>query len=166
MKIGPEQPVDATAIHALVAGCFNTTAEATVIDRLRTAGRLTISLVAEVDGQIVGHVGFSPLTIDDRPTDGLGLAPLAVAAGHRRRGIGAALVNAGLDVCRQRNAGFAVVLGDPAYYGRFGFIPASQKALRGEFGGGDAFRVIEFREGALPTDGDLVRYAPEFAVVA
>lgn len=164
--IRPEHPGDATAIHDLVASCFDTPAEATLIEQLRSAGRLIISLVEEQGGQLVGHVGFSPVTIDNRVTDGLGLAPLAVAATHRRRGIGAALVRAGLAACRNRDAGFVVVLGDPAYYGRFGFATASQRRLQDTFGGGDAFGVIELRADALPPTGGVIRYAPEFAVVS
>ena len=161
--IRPEQPGDVAAIRAVVTACFKTPAEATLVDRLRAAGRLTVSLVAEVDGEVVGHVGFSPVRVDGRETEGVGLAPLAVAAGHRRVGIGAALVNAGLDACRARGDGFVVVLGDPKYYDRFGFVPASRHQLAGEFGGGDTFAVIELRAGTLPVGG-MITYAPEFAI--
>ena len=163
MTIRAEKPDDVAAIRSLVTACFKTPAEATLIDRLRAAGRLTVSRVAVADGEVVGHVGFSPVQVDGRETDGVGLAPLAVAAGHRRVGIGAALVNAGLDACRARGDGFVVVLGDPKYYGRFGFVPASRHQLAGEFGGVDAFAVIELRAGALPAGG-MITYALEFAI--
>jgi putative acetyltransferase len=95
---------------------------------------------------------------------GLGLAPLAVLPTVAGRGIGAALVRAGLAACAQRAAGLIVVLGDPAYYARFGFTPASTFALRDEYGGGDAFQAIELTPGAAPAGGGLVRYGKEFAM--
>ena len=158
--IRPETPGDTAAIHALVAACFPTEAEARLIDALRAAGRLTLSLVAVEDGQIAGHVGFSPMTGLD---GGLGLAPLAVRADQRRRGIGAALVREGLAACARIGARFVVVLGDPAYYSRFGFAPAGRWGLSGEYGGGDAFQALELVPGAIGPG--LVRYAPEFAAL-
>ena len=159
-EIRPETPADFPAIHALVAACFPTPAEARLIDALRAAGRLSLSLVAVEDGQVVGHIGFSPMTGLD---GGLGLAPLAVHAGHRRRGIGAQLTRAGLAACAELGARIVVVLGDPAYYGRFGFAPASRWGLIGEYGGGDAFQALELDPGALRAG--LIQYAPEFAVL-
>ncbi len=132
------------------------------MDLLREAGRLSASLVAEVDGRVVGHVAFSPVTVEARSV-GAGLAPLAILPTHRRRGVGAALVAAGLDACRSAGFGWAVVLGEPDYYGRFGFRPASASGLSDEYGGGDAFQVVELTPGSLPAGAGLVSYAPEFA---
>lgn len=78
-------------------------------------------------------------------------------------GVGAALVRAGLDSCATAGFGWIVVLGDPAYYARFGFRPAAEAGLRDEYGGGPAFQVLELRAGALPAGAGLARYAPEFA---
>ena len=159
-EIRPETPADFPAIHALVAACFPSDSEARLIDALRAAGRLSLSLVAEDAGGLLGHVGFSPMT---GLGGGLGLAPLAVHAGHRRRGVGAALARAGLAACARLGARFVVVLGDPAYYGRFGFAPAHRWGLRGEYGGGDAFQALELVPGAIRAG--LIRYAPEFAAL-
>lgn len=160
-----EHPNDRQAIHRLHAACFPTEAEARLVDLLRDAGRLIVSLVAEVDGSVVGHVAFSPVT-DENGAVGAGLAPLAVIESHRRQGVAAELVCAGLDACRDAGFRWAVVLGEPEYYGRFGFRAASQFGLSDEYGGGSAFQAIELVPGGIPVGGGLVRYAPEFASVA
>ena len=158
-----EQPDDVAAIHALHAEAFPSDAEARLVDALRAAGRLTLSLVAERDGAVVGHVGFSPVTLPGA-RDGLGLAPVAVREAARRRGVADALIRAGLARADALGHGFVVVLGDPSYYARFGFTRAADRALRDAYGGGDAFQVLELRAGALPPAGGLVEYAPEFEV--
>jgi putative acetyltransferase len=93
---------------------------------------------------------------------GAGLAPLAVIESHRRQGIAAELVRAGLEACREAGFGWCVVLGEPAYYGRFGFRAAPEFGLSDEYGGGESFQVIELIPNALPVNAGLVRYAPEF----
>lgn len=161
----PERPADILGIHAVHARAFPTGAEAALVDALRASGRLGPSLVvcdagADALGHVVGHIAFSPVSA---PTHGgTGLAPLAVVPEARRHGVGAALVRAGLEACRLAGYRFVVVLGDPAYYARFGFEPASKWGLSDEYGGGDAFQAIELVAGAIPEGGGLVRYAPEF----
>jgi putative acetyltransferase len=160
--IRAERRGDVAAIHAVHAASFPTEDEARLVDLLRGAGRLTISLVAEVEGSLVGHVAWSPVTAASGAT-GIGLAPVAVLASHRRQGIAARLIEAGLAECRARGFGWAVVLGAPAYYQRFGFRAASACGLSDEYGGGPAFQVLELAPGQLPSGAGLVRYAPEFA---
>ena len=115
-----EEPADIPAIFAVNCECFPTDAEAQLVDALRAAGRLSVSLVAVVDNEVIGHVAFSPVMTEDRSI-GLGLGPLAVVKAHRNKGIGAHLVRTGLLACKTSDCGWAVVLGDPAYYARFGF---------------------------------------------
>ena len=158
MTIRPETPDDRDAIHAVHALSFPSTIEARLVDALRDAGRLVVSLVAELQGEVVGHVAFSPVNLTNTD-DGVGLGPVAVRPTARRRGIAEALIRAG---CTESNAGFVVVLGEPAYYRRFGFSPASRFNLSDEYGGGDAFQVLELRRGAIPSGGGVVRYASEF----
>lgn len=165
LTIRHERPGDEPGTHAVHVACFPGPAEAELVDALRAAGRLTISLVAEVDGQIVGHVAFSPVTASGA-TNGIGLAPVAVLASHRKQGIAADLIRAGLDACRAAGFTWAVVLGNPAYYGRFGFQSAAGFGLSDEYGGGPAFQVMELRPGGVPVGTGLVRYAPEFAAFA
>ena len=164
MTLRAEDPADRDAIHAVHASAFPTDAEARLVDRLRSAGRCAISLVAEIDGRIVGHVLFTPVAVGGA-VGGLGLAPVGVLPEHQRRGIGAALVRAGLDTCRRRDCPFVVVLGEPAYYRRFGFQRAADHGLDNEYGAGEAFMVIELRSGGIPAGGGLVKYAGEFAAL-
>lgn len=164
MNVRSELPSDRVDIHALHVASFPTEAEAVLVDRLRASGSLVVSLVAVGEKQILGHAAFSPVRTEST-ADGVGLGPVAVLPEYRWRGIGAVLIRRGLEHCEQRGLGFVVVLGDPQYYQRFGFQPASRFGLRDEFGGGDAFQVLELRPGGLPPEGGLVRYAPEFAGV-
>lgn len=162
--VRPERAVDVAAIHAVNARAFPTADEARLVDALRNGGHLVISLVAESEAThaIVGHVAFSPVTIDDVP-GGLGLAPIAVDPSHQRRGVGERLVRAGLVRARELGAGYVVILGDPAYGARFGFRRASERGLSNEYGVDEPFQVLELRDGALPERGGLVRYGAEFA---
>ncbi|GFE74188.1 GCN5 family N-acetyltransferase [Novosphingobium sp. TCA1] len=96
--------------------------EGAIVDALRDSGALTISLVAESDDAIVGHVAFSPITIDGAEIGWFGLGPVAVAPDLQRGGIGARLIEAGLARLREMGAQGCVVLGDPTYYARFGFV--------------------------------------------
>jgi len=144
---------------------FPTTAEARLVDALRAGGHLSISLVAQEDEMIVGHVAMSPVTVAGARA-GLGLGPVAVVPERQQRGIGHRLISQGLAVARGLGMGLVVVLGKPAYYGRFGFKPAAEFGLTDEYGGGQAFQVLELRPGAVPRGAGLVQYAAEFALVA
>jgi putative acetyltransferase len=126
MQIRHERPKDATTIRALTKAAFegmpfSDGTEAEVIHRLRAAGALTLSLVATDGGDILGHVAFSPVTINGEAGDWYGLGPVSVWPDRQRTGIGQALVREGLQQLRSMGAGGCVLLGDPAYYRRFGF---------------------------------------------
>lgn len=126
MQIRLERPDDAPTIHALTDAAFKGRpysggAEAKIIDALRAAGALTLSLVATEDGAIVGHVAFSPVTINGEAGDWYGLGPVSVWPDRQRTGIGQAVIGEGLQRLRAMGAGGCVLLGDPAYYARFGF---------------------------------------------
>ena len=162
VNIRPEQPRDVSAIYGVNAACFPGDDEARLVDLLCAAGNLSVSLVADDGGLIVGHVAFSPVNTA-AGVIGAGLGPLAVLDSHRRQGTAAELVRAGLEACREMGFGWCVVLGEPSYYGRFGFRPAPEFGLSDEYGGGEAFQVIELIPNALPVNAGLVRYAPEFA---
>jgi len=164
MIVRPEGPDDRTAIHSLHAAAFASAGEARLVDALRSAEKLAVSLVAHTDGRVVGHVALSPVQCDGK-TIGLGLAPVAVLPEYRRRGIARLLIESALGVCRERNVGLVVVLGEPAYYARFGFKPAEAFGLADEYGGGDAFQGLELLPGTIPAGGGLVRYASEFAIL-
>ena len=122
MVIRTETPSDHDAVHRVHASAFTTPAEATLVDALRTGASPLVSLVADEAGSVVGHVMFSPVTLPGHPDlRQMGLAPLAVLPAHQRRGVGAALARAGLERCREMGVGAVFVLGNPAYYGKFGF---------------------------------------------
>ena len=169
MVIRPEEPCDWRAIHALEAAAFAQPAEAELVDALRRAGATPlVSLVADDAGSIVGHALFSPVTLDRHPAVGLmGLGPMAVAPERQRSGIGTALVSEGLATCALGGIAAVVVLGHPAYYPRFGFVPASRFGIRSEYDApDDAFMAIELIPGALAAVTGTVRYHPAFGAVA
>lgn len=130
MNIRPELATDAKAISALLKRAFSGHAhssgtESAIVAALRAQSALAVSLVAEIKGRIVGHVAFSLVTVGNGAPHWYGLGPLAVEPKYQRLGIGASLVQQGLEQLRQRGAAGCVVLGDPAYYGRFGFLANS-----------------------------------------
>lgn len=159
--IRAERSVDEIAIGEVHRHSFPTPAEARLVELLRDAGNLTVSLVAKIDHVITGHVAFSPVT-SANAARGVGLAPVAVRTDFRRQGLAAELIQRGLQVCQAANFGWCVVLGEPHYYARFGFRSASEFGLIDEYGGGDAFQVVELIPGTLPHHAGLIRYAAEF----
>lgn len=164
--IRPERPEDREAIREVHREAFGQDAEADLVDALRAAGHATISLVAEWRGRVVGHILFSPVRTGGQPDRHavLGLAPLAILPSHQRLGLGSKLVREGLLAALDQGAVAAVVLGDPAYYGRFGFAPASDRGLTSAFAEGhpEAFQALELVEGGLDGREGPVSYAPAF----
>ncbi|EPX63775.1 GCN5-related N-acetyltransferase [Cystobacter fuscus DSM 2262] len=166
--VRPELPHEAEAIRNVNARAFGRDAEAGLVDALRGAGGVTLSLVAWVGEQVVGHILFSPVEIDrgGGQDAAVGLGPMAVLPDHQRHGVGARLIRAGIDQLREAGHGAVVVLGHPDYYPRFGFARASRFGLRWEEECPDeAFMALELREGFLGTRPGIVRYRPEFSAV-
>ena len=164
VTIRPEQSDDIPAVRRVHQAAFPSAEEADLVDRLRASGKAAVSLVALDGNEIVGHILFSPVTFDPPASVlALGLAPMAVLPGHEKHGVGRRLVQNGLAECHSRGACLVVVLGDPPYYGRFGFERASRHGLRNEFGAEEEFMVFLLDARAHPTPGTLVKYAPEFA---
>jgi len=162
-----ERPDDAAAIRDVLLAAFPTDVEACLVEALRAAKRLLVSLVAEDAGRVVGHIAFSPVRVNTFPanTGGVGLAPLAVIPDYQQRGIGGQLVRDGLAACARAGYDFAVVLGEPGYYSKFGFARASQYGLGNEYGVDDEFMVLALCAGGIPTTQGVVCYAPEFLLV-
>ena len=133
--------------------------EAKIVERLRDAAALTVSLVATDDDRIIGHVAFSPVTVDGRSDGWFGLGPVAVVPDRQGHGIGSALIEAGLDQLRVRGSRGCVVLGEPAYYGRFGFVHDANLSLAGV--PAEYFQSLLFNE--QPCAG-LVEYHPAFGI--
>ena len=135
MIIRLENEGDADAIHALTDAAFQGKSfsdgtEAQIVDALRAADALTISLVAEDYDEIVGHVAFSLASIDGQPGIWYALGPISVTPARQRQGIGTALIEVSLSQLRKIGADGCVLLGDPAYYRRFGFVSDSALSYR------------------------------------
>lgn len=165
VTIREEQSDDAAAIRRVVLDAFGRAAEADLVETLRTNGKSKLSLVAELDGQIVGHILFTGGTVEDASSrlSVLGLAPLAVLTQFQRKGVGAALMHRSLSQCRDLGHDVIVVLGHPEYYPKFGFVRAGRYGLGCEYDvPDDAFMALELRAGSLQGIRGLVRYQSEF----
>lgn len=158
MILRPETPSDFPAVHRLHAACFETGAEAGLVDRLREDGDAVISLVAEIEGAVAGHVMFSRMRA---PFPALGLAPVSVAAPWRRRAIAARLIEAGLDRAREAGWRGVFVLGDPAYYSRFGFSAEAAAGFESPYAG-PYLMALSLDGEPLPAGSGRVDYAPAF----
>ena len=164
MRVRPETEADCAAIRAVNEAAFGSPAEAEIVEVLRAKGVELVSLVAERDASILGHILFSPVSLVGH--DGLklmGLGPMAVLPLEQRSGIGSALVREGLRLCRQLGARAVVVVGHPQYYPRFGFAPASRYGIRCEYDvPDDVFMIAELERGALRAVAGLIRYDDAF----
>jgi putative acetyltransferase len=159
-----EQAADFAAIRAVNETAFGRADEAVLVDALRSEGAVLGSFVADYDG-VVGHVLFSRMLIETAAESipAVALAPLAVLPGYRRQGVGSRLVREGLQWLLDRGERFVLVLGDPAFYGRFGFSSARATALTTPFPP-DAFMALELVPNALDDVRGKVRYALAFGL--
>ena len=166
--IRAETEADHPAVHEVNERAFGRAGEAELVNALRRNAQPQISLVAELDGRVVGHIFFSPVSIESEASrfTALGLAPMAVLPEFQNQSIGSQLVRRGLEACRSMGHDVVVVLGHPGYYPRFGFVTAKQKGLSCEYTVPDeAFMVAELKEGALADRRGVVKYRPEFSSV-
>ena len=163
--IRDEQAADQPAVRALNEQAFGGREEADIVEALHRVNAVVVALVAEVGAAIVGHILFSPVTVEHSSKPPLvGLAPMAVAPGCQKQGIGGALVREGLARCRAAGVAGVVVLGHAEYYPRFGFVPAHRLGLRCEYDvPADVFMALELNPGTLRGVSGLVRYHPAFA---
>ncbi|MFP6654623.1 MAG: N-acetyltransferase [Myxococcota bacterium] len=166
--IRPEAPSDFDSVEEIHRAAFGRPDEAHLVSELRKRAKPTLSLVAEASGSLLGHVMFSPVTIEGpkAPPPSVGLAPLAVMPDAERQGIGSALVRTGLRDCLPMGWRVVFLLGDPGYYFRFGFELAAAQGLRYESEAFDAgFQFIELVPGASSGMSGWVRYHEAFAHV-
>jgi putative acetyltransferase len=162
LEIRFERPADAAAISELTTSAFKSTAhasgtEALIVERLRAVTVLTTSLVAIEDNDVIGHVACSPVTIKPDQVGWYGLGPVSVRPDRQRLGVGQALIRAALQDLRSQGAAGCVLLGDPAYYHRFGFV--SDPALTYRSGRSRYFQSLVL--GGPPAIGD-VSFHPSF----
>jgi putative acetyltransferase len=165
VEIRGRTAADDAAIRQLNDDTFGGHYESRLIEDLRAAGLDAVELVAIENDDIVGHILFSVLstTIDRQTVPALALAPMAVRPDRQRRGIGSALVRAGLDLARDRDWRAVIVLGHKGYYPRFGFSAALARPLEAPFSG-DAFMALELAPDALRGEKGRVTYPPAFGV--
>jgi putative acetyltransferase len=152
---------DVAAIRRIICAAFGCDDEADLVDRLRADGDLILSLVAEQKGRIVGHVAFSRLSItnDSDVTPGVSLAPVSVLPEMQRKGVGRALIEAGHNQLRSADETAVFVLGDPAYYNRFGYSVNGADAFNCVYAG-PYFQWLRLSSQA-PVAG-VIAYAPAF----
>ena len=168
MIVRQETASDAEAVFRVERAAFGEEDEARLVEALRAGGHVLLSLVADVDGEIVGHIVFSPMMIEAEAGsryEAVCLGPLAVAPSRQRQGIGGALVKAGLAELRLGGHGAVFLLGHPSYYPRFGFRPAREFDVHYQ-DDRDAFMAVELYPGALEGVSGRVRFAPEFDAIS
>lgn len=167
IKVRPEASQDIPAIRKIEEAAFGRPSEADLVDLCRERGKAALSLVAVEGNRIKGHILFTAVTLDPPHPGwhGLGIGPIAVLPEFQRKGIGSRLMNIGLEICRQHGYDFIVLLGDPAYYCHFGFIPGREFGLSSDYGDGDEFQVRELSPGVLRRARAVVKYAIEFKEV-
>ena len=164
MLIRAQNKNDRDAVYAVNASAFETPSETNLVDALLEQAQPVVSLLAEDNGEVVGHIMFSPVSLSGYPDlKMMGLAPMAVAPEHQRKGIGSALVRAGLEQCKQLGFAAVVVLGHPEYYPRFGFLPSSRFGIDSEYEvPEEVFMVMELQPGALSGKTGRVKYHAAF----
>ena len=170
IEIREELPGDIAAVREVNKRAFGQDQEANIVDALRSNGAVLLSLVATLDGQVVGHIMYSPATIGEQETGasvtGAGLAPMAVLPEHQRRGIGGKLIEAGTQKLKAKGCPFIIVLGHPNYYPRFGFTPASTFGIKCEWDvPPEVFMLLVLDQTKMSGVSGLAKYRPEFSTV-
>lgn len=165
--IRPEIIADQQSIWQVNQAAFDGDAEANLVNALRDGGFIDVSLVAEVDGTVVGHILFSRVAIVTKvgTVDAMSLAPMAVLPSHQRQGIGTKLVEAGLTACREQGHRIVVVLGHPEFYPRFGFSAELAQTLESPFDGGEAWMAMELWPDSLKGVEGRVDFSSPFGAL-
>jgi putative acetyltransferase len=167
ITIREEESGESQEIRILIQKAFRQTEEVDIVDKLRQNCCNRISLVAVPEGRMVGQILFTPATIQAKEgiVVGMGLGPMAVLPEFQRQGIGSRLVKAGSRLVKKRKYPFVIVLGHPAYYPRFGFVPASRHGIKSEYKNApdEAFMILVLNPAAVEGVSGVAKYRPEFA---
>ncbi len=166
LEIGPELPDESESIYRLNAAAFDgRTEEADLVDALRDSGDLLLSLVARRDNEVIGHIAFSRLTVEtaDGPVGGVSLAPVSVRPDCQDEGLGSLLIRTGLDMLAESNEQVVLVVGNPAYYSRFGFSTAAGKRYPSRHSGPHLMALVLGEPATAPIGP--VRYPEAFGLV-
>lgn len=164
--IRPTEPADAAGIRAVHEAAFPSAAEADLVEALGRDGDALVSLVEERQGEIVGHVLLSRMTVsgDGEELRAVGLAPVGVRPGYQGGGIGGALIQAALAIARASGEQLVFVLGEPDYYGRFGFSAEAAAPFASPYAG-PYFMALALRPGFVPPVAGSAAYAPAFSAL-
>lgn len=168
MTIRPETSADYAQVHDVNVQAFETDAEAKLIEALRSVAKPIVSLVACMETKIVGHILFTPVTLETNPKSlvTMGLGPMAVTPGHQGNCAGSQLVRQGLEECRTIGTDAVVVLGHKEFYPRLGFVPARPFGIYYKGEEFDPhFMALELRANALTSLSGEVHYHREFDAV-
>ena len=166
IEIREEHPDDVGAIRDVNKRAFGQDQEGNIVDALRSNGAVLLSLIATLNGQVVGHIMYSPLTVGDKIT-GAALGPMAVVPEHQRQGIGSRLVEAGNRKIKDAGWPFIIVLGHADFYPRFGFMPASTHGIKCEWEvPDDAFMLLVLDEAKMQGVYGLAKYRDEFSTIS
>ncbi len=165
MIIREEQPSDIEKIWKVNIGAFETIAEANLVNSLRDSGCTFISLVAETETKVVGHILFTQVELSGNKNNLkiIGLAPMAVLSQYQNKGIGSKLVQTGLKRCKSLGYDAVVVLGHPDYYPKFGFVPSVKYGIKSEYDVSDeVFMILELIPGSLKHHEGEIKYHEAF----
>jgi putative acetyltransferase len=166
IEIRGEYPDDVAAVREVNRLAFGQEQESNIVDALRTNGAALLSLVATVDGQVVGHIMFSPLTVAEN-VKALVLGPMAIAPEYQRQGIGTRLIEAGNRKIKDAGYPFIIVVGHAEYYPRFGFRRASEYGIKCEWDVPDeVFMLLVLNEAKMQGASGLAKYRHEFSTVS
>lgn len=160
-QIRPESPADHQKIHAVVSAAFGRADEARLVDLIRQRDQALVSLVAEIDGEVVGHVMISPVTVSSQSAQAYGgLAPLSVLPSSQHQGVGSDLMRQAIASAKDLGLAALFLLGHPGYYPRFGFQASH---IDNEYGATDAFMHLELVRGSLNGVAGVAKYVDAFA---
>lgn len=165
LVIRRETSADYEQIRELNRAAFGVDTEANLVDDLRAGGHIVVSSVAELDGNVVGHVLFCNVLLespDGESIPALSLGPISAHPDYQRQGIGSSLLRAAIASCRDAGHRIVVVLGHPDYYPRFGFSPTLAEPLTSPFGSGEIWMALELQPGSLDGVSGAVRYPEPF----
>ena len=152
-------------IRDLNKRAFEQEQEGNIVDALRSNGAALLSMVATLNGRVVGHIMYSPLVVGE--LTGAALGPMAVLPEHQRQGIGTKLVEAGNRKLKDDGCPFIIVVGHPNYYPRFGFVPANTHGIECEWEvPTDAFMLLVLNQSKLQGVAGLAKYRHEFSSVS
>ena len=166
IEIREERSDDVAAVREVNRRAFGQDQESNIVDALRTNGGALLSLVATVNGQVAGHIMYSPLTVAEN-VNGVALGPMAVVPEYQRQGIGTKLIEAGNRKIKDAGYPFIIVVGHAEYYPRFGFRPAIEYGIKCEWDIPDeVFMLLVLNEAKMQGASGLAKYRHEFSTIS